>query len=263
MANTPTGPGSNAFKEALARGERQIGLWLSLGDAVAAEVVATAHFDWLLVDGEHAPNDVRSTLAALQALQAYPSHPVVRVVTGEAHHIKQVLDIGAQTVLVPMVDTAEQARAMVAATRYPPEGVRGVGAYGARVTRWGMRRDYLAVANDEVCLLVQAETPTAIANLEAICAVDGVHGVFIGPADLSSSMGHRGNPGHPEVQATIEGAIRTIVASGKAAGILTPDSALARRYLELGATFVAVGLDVVLLAQAARKLATEFGAGPA
>ena len=256
---TPT-PG-NPFKEALARGERRVGLWLSMADPVAAEIVATAGFDWLLIDGEHAPNDVRSTLATLQALQAYPSHPVVRVVTAEPHHLKQVLDIGAQTVLVPMVDTAEQARTMVAATRYPPEGIRGVGAYGARVTRWGLRRDYLAVANDEVCLLVQAETPTALGNLEAICAVDGVHGVFIGPADLSSSMGHRGNPGHPEVQAAIEAAIRTIVGCGKAAGILTPDIALASRYLEIGATFVAVGLDVMLLGQAARKLAADFGAG--
>jgi 4-hydroxy-2-oxoheptanedioate aldolase len=264
MQNTSTGPSpGNPFKAALARGERRIGLWLSLGDAVAAEVVATAGFHWVLIDGEHAPNDVRSTLAALQALQAYASHPVVRVVTGEAHHIKQVLDIGAQTVLVPMVDTAEQAQAMVDATRYPPEGIRGVGAYGARVTRWGLRKDYLAVANDEVCLLVQAETRTALGNLEAICAVDGVHGVFIGPADLAASMGHRGNPGHPEVQAAIEGAIRTIVASGKAAGTLTPDTTLARRYLELGAAFVAVGLDVMLLGQAARKLAVDFGAGPA
>lgn len=251
----------NSFKAALARGERRIGLWLSMADAYAAEMCATAGFHWLLVDGEHSPNDLRTALATLQTLQAYPSHAVVRVVNGEAHLVKQLLDIGAQTLLVPMVDTPEQARAMVQATRYPPEGIRGVGAYSARVTRWGSRKDYLAVANDEVCLLVQAETRTALGNLEAICAVDGVHGVFIGPADLAASMGHRGNPGHPDVQAAIEAAIRTIVASGKAAGTLTPDPTFARRYLDLGATFVAVGIDAILLTQSARRLAADFGIG--
>lgn len=251
----------NPFKAALARGEPQIGLWLSLAQPYPAEVCATAGFQWLLVDGEHAPNDVRSTLAQLQAVGAYPSHPVVRAVHGDAPLIKQLLDIGVQTLLVPMVDTAEQAAALVAATRYPPHGVRGVGAAVARASRWGARRDYLHVADDEVCLLVQAETTAALANLEAICAVDGVHGVFIGPADLAASMGHRGNPGHPAVQAAIEAAITTIVASGKAAGTLTGDLTLARRYLALGATFVAVGIDITLLAQATRKLAAEFGLG--
>jgi 4-hydroxy-2-oxoheptanedioate aldolase len=160
-----------------------------------------------------------------------------------------------------MVDTPEQARALVAATRYPPQGIRGVGAAVARASRWGARREYLDAANDEACLLVQAETATALRQLKNICAVDGVDGVFIGPADLAASLGHRGNPGHPEVQSAIEDAIRTIVASGKAAGTLTSDPALARRYLELGATFVAVGIDVTLLVQAARKLAGDFGLG--
>lgn len=251
----------NPFKAALARGEAQIGLWLSLAQSYPAEVCATAGFHWLLIDGEHAPNDVRSTLAQLQAVAAYPAHPVVRAVAGDPQLIKQLLDIGVQTLLVPMVDTAEQARALVAATRYPPHGKRGVGAAVARASRWGLRRDYLHVADDEVCLLVQAETSTALANLERICAVDGVHGVFIGPADLAASMGHRGNPGHPEVQAAIEAAIATIVASGKAAGTLTGDTALARRYLSMGARFVAVGIDVTLLAQSTRKLAAEFGLG--
>jgi len=262
---SPTGvPAGNPFKAALARGEQQVGLWLSLAQPYCAELCATAGFQWLLVDGEHAPNDVRSILAQLQAIAPYGSHPVVRVVQGDAALIKQMLDIGAQTVLVPMVDTAEQAAAMVAATRYPPQGIRGVGAAIARASRWSARRDYLAVANDEVCLLVQAESVTAIRNLEAICAVDGVDGVFIGPADLAASMGHRGNPGHPEVQAAIDAAIRTITASGKAAGTLTSDTAAARRYLEMGARFVAVGIDVNLLVQGARALAQGFGlAAPA
>jgi 4-hydroxy-2-oxoheptanedioate aldolase len=236
-------------------------LWLSLAAPYAAEACATAGFQWLLIDGEHAPNDVRSTLAQLQAVAAYPGEPVVRAVTGDAVLVKQLLDIGVQNLLVPMIDTPEQAREMVAATRYPPEGIRGVGAGVARASRWGARRGYLDLANNEVCLLVQAETTTAIANLEAICAVDGVDGVFIGPSDLAASMGHRGNPGHPEVQAAIEQAIRTIAACGKAPGTLTSDPVLARRYLELGATFVAVGIDITLMVQAARKLAGSFGLG--
>ena len=178
----------------------------------------------------------------------------MRVVEGSTALIKQMLDIGATTLLVPMVDTAEQARAVVAATRYPPLGVRGVGSAVGRASQWSARADYLQVADDEVCLLVQAETVAALQNLPAICAVDGVHGVFIGPADLAASMGHRGNPGHPEVQAAIEGAMKTIIASGKAAGTLTSDPALARRYLDLGCSFVAVGVDVLLFANAARRL---------
>jgi 4-hydroxy-2-oxoheptanedioate aldolase len=251
----------NPFKAALARGERQVGLWLSLAQPYCAEICATAGFQWLLIDSEHGPNDLRSTLAQLQAIAAYPSHPVVRAVNGDPALIKQLLDIGAQTLLVPMVDTPEQAALLAAATRYPPEGIRGVGAAVARASRWSARREYLHVANDEVCLLVQAESVTALANLERICAVDGVHGVFIGPADLAASMGHRGNAGHPDVQAAIDKAIRTIVASGKAAGTLTGDLTLARRYLDLGASFVAVGIDVLLLAGGARNLAGQFGLG--
>ena len=251
----------NPFKTALARREQQIGLWLSAAGPYTAEVCATAGFQWLLIDNEHAPNDVRSTLAQLQAVAPYPGHPVVRAVTGDPNLIKQLLDIGAQTLLIPMVDTPEQAAALAAATRYPPQGTRGVGAAVARASRWGARRDYLHVASEEVCLLVQAESKTALANLEKICAVDGVHGVFIGPADLAASLGHRGNAAHPEVQQAIEQAIRTIVASGKAAGTLVGDAKFARRYLELGATFVAVGIDLTLLAQATRKLAADYGLG--
>jgi 4-hydroxy-2-oxoheptanedioate aldolase len=255
-------PAHNPFKTALANQQPQIGLWLSMAEPYLAEVAATAGYDWLLIDGEHAPNDLRSTLAAQQAVAPYPSQPVVRVPHGDTALIKQVLDIGTKSLLVPMVDTAEQARAIVAATQYPPRGVRGVGSGVARASLWSSRADYLDVADDEICLLVQAETVTALRNLEAICAVDGVHGVFIGPADLAASMGHRGNSGHPEVQAAIEGAMKTIIASGKAAGTLTSDPALARRYLDLGCTFVAVGVDVVMFASAARKLRAQFGGAP-
>jgi 4-hydroxy-2-oxoheptanedioate aldolase len=251
----------NPFKAALKRGDKLVGLWLSMANPYSAEICATAGFQWLLIDGEHAPNDVRSTLAQLQAVAPHPAHPVARAVNGDPALIKQLLDIGVQTLLVPMVDTPEQAAALVAATRYPPEGTRGVGAAAARASHWGARRDYLETANDDACLLVQAETRTALQNIDRICAVDGVDGVFIGPADLAASMGHRGRPGHPEVQAAIESAIKSIVASGKAAGTLTADTALARRYLELGASFVAVGIDVTLLARGARRLAAEFGFG--
>lgn len=255
-------PANNPFKAALAARQPQIGLWLSMATPYLAEVSATAGFDWLLIDGEHAPNDLQTTLHALQVLGSYPSQPVVRAVSGEVPLIKQLLDIGAKTLLVPMVDSAEQARTLVSATRYPPQGIRGVGSAVARASLWSSRTDYLDVADDEVCLLVQAETVTALQNLEEICAVDGIDGVFIGPADLAASMGHRGRPGDPEVQAAIEGAIRTIIASGKAAGTLTSDPALARRYLELGCTFVATGVDVLMYANAARKLAASFREQP-
>lgn len=247
----------NSFKQAL-KERAQIGLWLSLANAYSAEVCATANYDWLLIDGEHAPNNVQTTLQQLQAVAPYAAQPVVRAVTADVALVKQLLDIGAHNLLIPMVDTPEQARAMVRATRYPPDGIRGVGAAVARASRWGLERQYLDQANDHVCLLVQAETQTALANLQAICEVDGVDGVFIGPADLAASMGYRGNPAHPEVQAAIDNGIRTIVKSGKAAGILTGDVQLARHYVALGARFVAVGIDVTLLAQSSRKLRDEF-----
>lgn len=249
----------NPFKQALREGQQRIGLWLSMADAYSAEICATAGFDWLLVDGEHAPNDLRTTLANLQAIASWPSHPVVRAVQGDAATLKQLLDIGAQTLLVPMVDTPEQAAAAVAATRYPPVGIRGVGAAIARASRWNAIPDYVHQANENICLLVQAESVTALNNLDAICAVDGIDGVFIGPADLAASMGHLGNPGDPEVQAAIDQAITTIVASGKAAGTLTGDPVQARHYLALGAQFVAVGIDVSLLVQAVRQRAADFG----
>ena len=177
---------------------------------------------------------------------------------GDTHLIKQLLDIGVQSILVPMVDTAEQARALVRACRYPPHGVRGIGFGTARVSRWDARQGYAQGANDEICLLVQAETREAIQNLDEICGVEGVDGVFLGPSDLAGSYGHLGNPGHPEVQAVIEDGIARIVKSGKAAGILTPDRTLAKRYLDLGATFVAVGLEARVLAQGLRDLRKAF-----
>ena len=194
-------------------------------------------------------------------IAAYPgSHAIARVPVGHGNVgqalIKQYLDLGVQTLLVPMVDTPEQARALVRAMRYPPDGIRGMG--GARASRWGRLPNYAKEANAQVCLLVQAETREALANLDAIAATEGVDGVFIGPADLSAALGHVGNPVHPEVQAAIEDAIGRIPAAGKAAGILTPDETLARRYLDIGAVFVAVGLDTNLLMKATSLLAARF-----
>ncbi|AIR91051.1 4-hydroxy-2-oxoheptanedioate aldolase [Pseudomonas cremoricolorata] len=248
----------NHFKQRLRSGEAQIGLWLGLADAYCAELAANAGFDWLLIDGEHAPNDLRGMLAQLQAVAPYPSQAVIRPVIGDTALIKQVLDIGAQTLLVPMVETAEQARQLVRAVRYPPSGVRGVGSALARASRWNSIAGYLDHADEQMCLLVQIENQQGVANLDEILAVDGVDGVFIGPADLSAALGHRGNPGHPQVQAVIEDAIVRIARAGKAAGILSADQTLARRYIELGAAFVAVGVDTTVLMRGLRELAGAF-----
>ena len=255
--NTPVNP----FKQALAGKQPQIGLWLGLADPYRAEMCALAGFDWLLLDGEHAPNDLHSVLGQLQAIAGHPgTHAVARVPTGQGHAgktlIKQDLDLGAQTVLVPMVDTAEQAAELVRAVRYPPEGMRGMA--GARASRWGRFPNYAKEANAQICLLVQAESREALDNLDAIAATDGVDGVFIGPADLSASMGHVGDPMHPEVQAAITDAIARILKAGKAPGILTSDEALARHYLRLGALFIAVGLDTHILVNGAAALAAKF-----
>lgn len=249
---------TNGFKQALREGRARIGLWSALTHATAAEICAGAGFDWLLIDGEHAPNTLQTMLQQLQAVAPYPVAPVVRPSWNDPVQIKQILEIGAQTLLVPMVQSAEEAAAAVAAVRYPPQGVRGVGSSLARSSRWNRIDNYLHRANEEMCVLIQIETPQGLAALDAILATDGVDGVFIGPADLSASMGHLGDPGHPDVVAAIEDAIGRIVRAGKAAGILHSDIATARRFLALGATFVAVGVDSSLLARAAEKLADAF-----
>lgn len=253
----------NTFKQRLQSGPAQIGLWLGLADPYCAELAANTGFDWLLIDGEHAPNDLRGLLGQLQAVAPYASQPVIRPVIGDTALIKQLLDIGAQTLLVPMVESAEQARELVRAMHYPPQGIRGVGSALARASRWNSIPGYLDKADAQMCLLVQIENLEGLAKLDEIVAVEGVDGVFIGPADLSASMGHRGNPGHPEVQAAIEDAIVRIGKAGKAAGILSADQSLARRYLELGAKFVAVGVDTTVLMRGLQTLAAAFKDAPA
>jgi 2-dehydro-3-deoxy-L-rhamnonate aldolase len=240
----------NAFKAAIKAGQTQLGLWLSCANAYTAEIAATSGYDWLLIDGEHGPNDIPTLLAQLQAIAPYDSHPIVRPVNKDPALIKQVLDIGAQTLLVPMVDTAQDARDLVSAMRYAPRGIRGVGASIARASRWGGVEDYTDKVEEELCLLVQVESVKGLKNLDEILLVDGVDGVFIGPADLSASMGHMGDAGHPDVKAAIEDAIRRICASGKAAGFLAPDPAVAKHYLKCGANFLAIAVDTMLLTQA-------------
>lgn len=249
---------TNRFKQSLKAGQANIGLWVSIPDAFTTEICATAEFDWMLLDGEHTPTDPLTIMSQLQACAAYNTQAVARPPIGETHLIKQLLDLGVQSLLIPMVDTAEQAAELVRAVRYPPHGIRGVGYGSARVSRWDARKDYVKVANDEICLLVQVETSTGLGHLDAICATEGVDGVFLGPSDLSAALGHLGNPGHPEVVAVIEQSIATILKHGKAAGILTPDRTLAKRYLELGCTFVAVGADARVLAQGVRELRAAF-----
>lgn len=252
----------NHFKHAIAQGTAQYGLWAAFADAYVTEALAGAGFDWLLVDNEHAPNDLRSTLAQLQAVAPYHSHPVVRPVRSDAALIKQLLDIGVQTLLLPMIDTPEQAAEAVAATRYPPQGIRGVGAGLARASRWNRVPNYLGRAAEELCVLVQAETVVAMDNLAAIAAVEGVDGVFFGPSDLSASMGLLGKPGDERVRAAIRAGIDTVRRAGKAAGVLAPDEAFAREYLAAGASFVAVGTDVSLLTSAAQKLLSTYRSAP-
>jgi 4-hydroxy-2-oxoheptanedioate aldolase len=251
----------NKFKFALKNKHLQIGLWQGLVGAYPSEICASAGFDWLLVDGEHSPNDLQSMLQQLQIIAAYPdTTAIIRILHGYGESgaaiIKQHLDLGVQTLLVPMIDTPEQAAHVVAATRYPPQGIRGMA--GGRASRWGRIADYSKVANDEICVLVQAESMTAIENLEAICAIEGIDGVFIGPADLSASMGYIGQLQHPEALRVTDEAIARILKCGKAAGILTADENLAQHYIDIGTTFVAVGLDNNILMRGTKALADKF-----
>lgn len=255
--------GTNGFKQAITEGKSQIGLWQALASPYTAEICAGAGFDWLLIDAEHAPNDIPLILAQLQAIAGSPVEPVVRPPVGDAVLIKQLLDIGARSLLVPTIESAAQAEAMVRATRYPPHGIRGVGSAIGRASCWNRTSGYLQNAQDEICLLLQVESRAGLEALGDIANMAGVDGVFIGPSDLAAALGHLGNPGHKQIQDAIEHGIATILGAGKAAGILIADEQLARRYLALGASFVAVGTDVTILARGAEALARSFGAGSA
>lgn len=241
----------NEFKTALANGTPQYGIWAGFATGYGAEITAGFGYDWMLIDGEHAPNTVPSILAQLQAVAPYSTAPVVRAVGHDPVLIKQLLDIGTQTLMVPMVETAEQAVALVRAMRYPPQGIRGVGGGLTRATRWDGVPNYLNIAHEQLSLIVQVESRAGVENITQIAAVDGVDAVFIGPADLSIGLGHAGNPSHPEVQQAIRHTVDATLAAGKACGILAPAEEDARRYQAWGCQFIAVAIDISLMRQAA------------
>lgn len=255
---------TNDFKRALKAGHAQIGAWSTLPSPYVSELIAGAGYDWVLLDTEHTPTDVPLMLGQLQATAAATPapgaarvEPVVRPEWNDPVLIKRYLDLGAQSLLLPFVQNADEARAAVRATRYAPEGIRGLGG-SMRASNFGRTGDYVARAHEELCLLVQVETREALRHIEAIAAVDGIDGIFIGPADLSASLGHPGNARHPEVDAAINDAIRRIRACGKAPGILMVDEARARECLDLGAQFVAVAMDMLLLRNGLEGAAARF-----
>jgi 4-hydroxy-2-oxoheptanedioate aldolase len=247
----------NKFKQRMQNGDMLFGCWLSLADIGAAEIMGTMGFDWVLIDGEHAPNDVRSMREQLIALQSSDSCALVRVPVGDSRIIKQVLDIGAQTILVPMVESAEQARELVRAVRYPPNGIRGVGAAATRASRFAWHDNYVQTADEQICLLVQIESKVGVAALDEILAVDGIDGAFIGPADLSADMGFAGKPDTPEVQETMANVLRKTAAAGKLAGIMSLGDGT-QKHIDDGAQMIAVAIDVVLLKQAAVACAKRW-----
>jgi 4-hydroxy-2-oxoheptanedioate aldolase len=247
----------NRFKQALKDGQQQIGLWNSIPGPLVAEALAGCGFDWVVIDTEHAPTDVPDVLGMLQAMAPYPVSAVVRPAANDPVLIKRLLDFGAQTLILPYIQSAEEAQAAVAAVRYAPRGMRGVAGL-TRASRFGAVPDYTRRADAEICLILQVETALALSRIEEIAATDGVDGLFIGPADLAASMGHPGALDHPAVKAAIEDAIRRITATGKPAGILTSDAAFARACMGWGTRFTAVGMDIGLMLQAARGLAASY-----
>ena len=247
----------NTFKQAIRSGHKQIGLWSHLCSPISIEILADCGYDWLLLDMEHSPNDVSEVLAQLQAMKGGTATPIVRPPWNDMVTFKRLLDIGVQNLLVPYIQTAEEARSAVSYTRYPPHGVRGY-AGAPRASNYGRVKDYAHINAKELCLLLQVETLQGLENLEAIANVEGVDGVFIGPGDLSAALGHLVNPKHPEVLKVIDDAIARIKACGKAPGILTGDETLAKHYVAQGCLFVAVGADQNVLRDSATALAQRF-----
>ncbi len=247
----------NRFRQDLVAGKPLIGCWCSLGSPITTEVMGVAGFDWLLLDGEHAPNDVLSFIPQLMALKDSASAPVVRPQWNDMVMIKRLLDAGLYNFLIPFVESADDARRAVAATRYPPQGVRGV-SVSHRSNRYGTVPEYFQTINDNISVIVQIESRKAVAAIDEICAVDGVDCVFIGPSDLAAGYGYLGNPLHPEVQEAMQKIIASAKAHGKPAGILAPVEADARRYLEMGLTFVAVGSDLGVFRNASQALRDKY-----
>lgn len=243
----------NQLKAQLNSEETLYGLWNTIPDTYVAEIVAGAGYDWVVIDAEHAPFDQRSLLLQMQAMAAYPdTQVVVRPPSADPVYLKKILDFGVQTLVIPMIETVEQAEEMVQAIHYPPHGKRGVAPALARASRWGQVADYVHEADDEMCLILQIESRPGIENLEAISQVIGVDGLFIGPADLTASYGYIGDTDHPEIEQIIQEALATIRKSGKAAGILAFNEEEVQTYAEQGANFIGIGVDLVMLAKQVR-----------
>jgi 4-hydroxy-2-oxoheptanedioate aldolase len=253
----------NQFKQTLQEGRQQIGIWSSIPSPYVTELLAGSGYDWILLDTEHTPSDLPQMLAQLRAVDAAQpgggvrTQAVVRPAWNDAVLIKQYLDIGAQTLLLPFVQNAGEARYAVAATRYPPRGIRGVSG-AMRASNFGRDASYVRHAHENTCVLVQVETREALREIEAIAAVEGIDGIFIGPGDLSASLGHPGDAAHPDVEAAIRDAVLRIRAAGKAPGILMPDAQRAANYLDLGAQFVAVALDTNVLRHSLEQSLKRF-----
>ena len=247
----------NHFKKALKDGKTQFGCWLNLADMLGTEIAGRAGFDWVLIDAEHGPSGIHDILKQLQVLDGLNTSAIVRVPIGETWIIKRVLDAGAQSVLVPMVETAQEAKSHVRAALYPPIGKRGVGAV-ARAAQFGTLTDYLKSANDQICMIIQLETCSGLDAIDDILAVDGIDGVFIGPSDLAADMGFLGDPDAPEVQKSILDALKRIAGSGKAAGILSLKDSNTNEYLECGALMLGVASDVLTLNQNLRNTANKW-----
>jgi len=257
MTPEPYCPFPNSFRRRLLAGETLIGCWCSLANPITTEVLGVAGFDWLLLDGEHSPNDVGTFIPQLMALKDSPSAPVVRPSWNDAVEIKRLLDAGFYNFLVPFVESAEDARRAVAATRYPPAGVRGV-SVSQRSNRYGSVPGYFQGINEQLCVMVQIESRKGLAAAADIAAVEGVDGVFVGPSDLAAALGHLGDPSHPATQAAIAQIFDLAKIAGKAIGILAPVEADVRRYLQMGARFVAVGSDVGVFRSSTQALRDRF-----
>lgn len=257
MSEWPGIFGRNAFKQALGKCERQLGLWSGLASPIVAEILAGVGFDWVVIDGEHAPNDIPSLLAQLQVMRGGATEPVFRVPWNDMVIIKRAMDVGARSLLVPFVQSAEEARKAVAAARYPPLGIRGT-AVMVRATEFGRMKNFHRNAHLDTCILVQLETRAALKEIEAIAAVDGIDGLFVGPSDLSADMGHIGNPKHPDVQAAIRDACKRIRATGKSAGILAGSLDDVEGWFELGFNFTAAGSDLGILTRGVEAVAARF-----
>jgi len=247
----------NKFKTAIKAGHKQYGIWNGIPHSYAAEILAGAGFDWVLVDAEHGPFDINQIVIQLQAMSRYPVTPIVRMPNADPVYVKTLMDAGVQSFIIPMIENGETAELMAKALKYPPEGFRGVGTALARAAQWNRVNNYFQLANDQMCLITQVESIKGVEALDDILAIKGVDVVFMGPADLAGTMGHLGNPGHPDVKALVNDCLKRIVDAGKVPGVLTSSKELIADYTEKGAKMIGVGLDTIILAKATKEIA-EF-----